>query len=502
MMLAIHERNRQRSGSWMSASLLLGMALLSSSCTEAPADTAQLESELFLDRPVCGLLANGDPQDWSMYNHDPCGTRSNIAEVLLNPFTVGNLKVRWSYPTDEAVSGTPIVVGNTIYAGSGNYGGGVGHMYSLTRDGQLRWKTQVAGGVTGSALLHRDIVIFGDQTGAIYGLDRGNGAVRWQARPNPHPLAAIYGSATPIGDYVAVGIASNEIPATADPNYPCCSFRGSVVLLNPKTGAVRWHTYVVSDAERAQGASGAPVWSTPTYDPDTQTIYITTGNNYSHPATGTSDAIIALDAQNGHVRWVSQRLANDVYNLRYPWSPANPDADFGDSPQIYRSHGRKVIGAGQKSGVYYVVDAATGAVQNGGLQIEPTGVVGGLFADSAVAYGNVYANGINWTQFPSPPMSGDLIAMSGDGTEELWRFPTANSPNMGGVAVAGGVVYFQSLIDGGLYALDARTGQKLARVGVGGGSSGPSVSRGRVYVGTGTFLGPSTPPGNIISLGL
>jgi hypothetical protein len=99
----------------------------------------------------------------------------------------------------------------------------------------------------------------------------------------------------------------------------------------------------------------------------------------------------------------------------------------------------------------------------------------------------------------------------------LWRFETDASPNISGVAVAGGVVYFQSMKDGNLYALDAATGTELARVNVSlsdgtnplyGQTSGPAVSRGQVYVGAGDigtsifnpFLLP--PPGAIIALGV
>jgi outer membrane protein assembly factor BamB len=73
---------------------------------------------------------------------------------------------------------------------------------------------------------------------------------------------------------------------------------------------------------------------------------------------------------------------------------------------------------------------------------------------------------------------------------------------MSGVAVAGGVVYFLSLQDGGLYALDARSGTLIKRVSVGPGTSGPSVSRGRVYVGTGSFFDPPGTPASLVALGL
>jgi len=99
-----------------------------------------------------------------------------------------------------------------------------------------------------------------------------------------------------------------------------------------------------------------------------------------------------------------------------------------------------------------------------------------------------------------------LIAIAGNGSRELWRFSTPGSPNLCGVAVANGVVYFQSMTNGYLYALDERTGAELAQVLTGGAHSGPAIADGRIYVGTGTTQGrlkdfdyPGTP--GIVAVG-
>src|SRR5262245_4205899 len=59
-------------------------------------------------------LAGFDPKDWPMYNHDPAGTRNNTAETILSPATVGGLGVKWTFPTDGPVAGTPAVVNNHV----------------------------------------------------------------------------------------------------------------------------------------------------------------------------------------------------------------------------------------------------------------------------------------------------------------------------------------------------------------------------------------------------
>jgi polyvinyl alcohol dehydrogenase (cytochrome) len=465
-----------------------------------------------LARIVNGMIDIGafevqnDPGDWVMYNHDPAGTRFNAAEKLLNTKNVADLKVQWKFPTKTVVAGTPAVADGRIYAADAS-----GTVYALDPSGHLVWSTQVAGPVTDSQLVTHRQVIFGDLSGCIYGLDVATGAELWKIRPNPNPTAAIFSSPTWVGPYVAVGVASLEEVVAANPNYKP-TFRGSVVLLDPATGQVIWQTYTISDSDSAAGASGAGVWSTPTYDPASNTLYVTTGNNYSEPTTTESDAFIALDAATGNVKWVNQRTKDDSWNFSFPDSKDHPDFDFGDSPQIYYMGGRKVVGAGQKSGFYHVVDAATGATINQ-IQVEHGGELSGLFADSAVANDVVFANTSDWPHGfqGGKPVSGSLVAIGSDGTpdglKELWHFTTPGSPNLSGVAVANGVVYFQSTFDGNLYALDAKTGAVLAKVATGGQSSGPAVSHGHVYLGIGNAFAlladlQHPPPGAIMALGL
>ena len=69
-----------------------------------------------------------------------------------------------------------------------------------------------------------------------------------------------------------------------------------------RDGSVVWKTYFVDEPKRTGqtaagtptfGPSGAGVWSAPTVDARRRLLYVTTGDNYSHPATPTSDAVVA-----------------------------------------------------------------------------------------------------------------------------------------------------------------------------------------------------------------
>jgi len=435
----------------------------------------------------------GGNSDWPMFGHDPKGTRYNTGEKLLGRNNVAALGVLWQLSTPAVVAGTPAVVDNTVFVGDA-----AGNFYAIqAEDGRLRWQTHIDGAsFTASPTVLRGRVVIGDKnTGFIYGLDVGNGRILWKVLPNPFGRPAIWGSSTIVGKNVAIGVASN------DESFPAPYFsRGSLILLDPQDGRVVWQTFTVSDAEYAAGATGASIWSTPAYDEDSQTLYIGTGNNFTDPATATSDALIAFDSRTGAIRWVNQRTPGDVWTIPLP--RGNPDFDFGDSPQLYRlPDGRKVVGDGQKSGFYHVLDAATGAQVVMPQQIVPGSTLGGLYTDSAVAEGIVFAPGNDQTHPRAPTCS--LVALSGDGLHEFWRFTTSGL-EANGVAVANGVVYFKPSSDPNLYALEMATGRTLAAVPVGGSNGGVAISRGRIFLGLGDVFTHGfnlNTPGGIVALG-
>lgn len=430
-----------------------------------------------------------DPQDWPMYNHDSFGTRWNSGETTLSTANVSHLHEKWRYLTTGDVYATPAVVDNTVYFGDTS-----GTFYALTSRGQLVWQTKVAGPITASALVTNNTVIFGDQAGYIYGLDRSTGTLKWKIRPNTSPISQIWSSAAWVGNDVVIGVGSHEELSSKDPH-----FSGSVVRIAPNTGEVVWQAFTISAAEIAQGSSGAGIWSAPTYDPATGLIYVSTGNNYTSPASTSSDAVLALDAATGAIKWTYQATPGDAGQL---------DADFGDSAHLYSLGSTHVIGIGQKNGRFFVLNAFTGAPVASPRQVVPDCKgSNGLFATAAVAGNQVFAPGQNCS-YPSgsvfPPPTGQLTAIKSDGSGTSWDKVTLFDDAMSGAAVANGIVYYSIIgLTGNLLAVDAKTGKTLANEFIGWGVSGPSVSRGQVYVGTGTqfAIGIYTPQ-SLVALGL
>jgi outer membrane protein assembly factor BamB len=74
------------------------------------------------------------------------------------------------------------------------------------------------------------------------------------------------------------------------------------------------------------------------------------------------------------------------------------------------------------------------------------------------------------------------------GTKDKPAFADVGDAVASGIAVANGVVYFTTTVSNQLVALDASTGKVLKEIDLGPVWCGPTVSRGRVYVGTGNLL--------------
>ena len=378
------------------------------------------------------------------------------ARTSLGKSNVSRLKVLWQQPTPAVVPGTPAVVGGTVFDGDAG-----GNFYAIdAAKGKLRWKTTIDGAAfTASPIVLRGRVVIGDQkTGTIYGLDTGNGRVLWQIRPNAFGRPAIWGSGAQVGKYVAIGVASND----EGPPPPFLS-KGSLVLLDPHDGSVVWQTFTISDADYANGSTGASIWTTPVFDESSGTIYVGTGNNFTDPATNTSDAIMAFDARTGAIKWVNQRTVADVWT---PVFPTGPDFDFGDSPQLYTASQRP------QGGWRWAEERCLSCPRRGHRRGDQCQAV----RSRQLARRDVHRQRRGERRSSSLPATTStlvkcaLIAMTGDATTELWRFETSGL-EANGVAVANDVVYFKPSSDPNLYAFDM-TGTKLAAIAVGGSNSG------------------------------
>src|SRR5262249_20586409 len=213
-----------------------------------------------------------------------------------------------------------------LYVGSQN-----GTVYALdAATGCIRWSQRVPAEVRTPVVIGnpapgggRPLAYFGDITGHVYAVDAQTGTLVWHLRADDHPSATITGSPILHDNRLYVPVSSLE-ETMIDPNYECCTFRGSILALDARTGKQLWKTYTIDQSPvaisrtktgaRIFSPSGAPIWSTPTLDVARQRLYVGTGNNYSEPANDRSSAIVAFDVD-GPYRWSWQAVPKDAWNV-------------------------------------------------------------------------------------------------------------------------------------------------------------------------------------------
>lgn len=440
--------------------------------------------------------------------------------------SVKNLTVKWAFgfPGAAATFGQPTFYGGMLFVGSED-----GTVYALNAaTGCTWWRFRASTTVKTAISVDRQgkTAFFGDTNGFVYAVKVADGSQSWKVHPEGHPSSRITGSPLLIGNRLYVPISSGEEGASADPKYPCCTFRGAVVALDASTGKTIWKSYMIDDPAKptrksAQGVqyygpNGAAVWSAPTADLKRKVLYVATGNNYSAPATDTSDAVIAIGMDTGAKLWHRQLTPKDVWNSgcvaeQKDACPKQPgaDYDFGAPPMLeHLAGGRDILVAAQKSGVVYGLDpdkegkilwshrighgGPLGGIQWGGTSDGHNGYfpLSDLDDDNPLLGGGVFALRLSdgkqvWFTPPPKPACARIY-----GCSAAQMAPTSSIPG----------VLFSGSLDGHLRAYDTKDGNVIwdfdtARefpttngVPAHGGSmngSGPTIVGGMVYVQSG-----------------
>lgn len=324
----------------------------------------------------------------------------NQADLKINASNVGDLELSWvfAFPNSSRARVQPTIAGNTLFTASQ-----LGTIYALNRQtGCIRWTFQADAEVRSALVIERDSsnqpsrLYFSDFNAFVYALDLNTKKLLWKVKIDDHPNATITGTLSQFEDRLYIPVSSTEILESANENYSCCTFRGSMVALNKADGSMVWKTYTIADEPSSQGEnsegttrmgpSGAPIWTGVTIDTLRRVLYIGTGENYTHPVTLTSDAIMAFSLDDGEIKWVQQTMSGDAWNGACVtlFSRANcpenngPDADYGAPPILVNSNGKDLILAGQKSGKVTAMDSDNNGEIVWQEQVGRGGTMGGV----------------------------------------------------------------------------------------------------------------------------
>lgn len=440
---------------------------------------------------------------WNGWSQSPGNTRyQSAAAAGLSVDEVRGLKLKWAFGFDGDVTAfsQPTVIDDQIFVGSA---GGVVHALRA-KTGCLQWTFQANGPVRSSVLAvpqgSKHALLFGDQTGWFYSLEAESGKLLWKKRVEEHDAARLTATPAAYKGEVFVPAASWEETRSLDPNYPCCTFRGSVTALRIRDGQQVWKSYLVPAPKPTGhtrrgtpqfGPSGAGVWATPTVDSKRDVMYIATGDNYSSPATPLSDAIVALQISTGRIVWSKQMLSGDAYNSSCGTDKQNcpdengPDYDFGSSAILTQgAGGRDILLAGQKSGVVYALDPEKKGellwqvriAERGPNVATSVGVLWGMATDGQRVFAATAASGRTPPKDPldtrrnilDPRQGGGLAALRVSDGSKAWfappivcapAAPSGCSPAQSAAVTAIPGVVFSPSLDGHIRAYAAEDGK-------------------------------------------
>ena len=460
---------------------------------------------------------------WPFVGNDLRNTRDAHDEHVIGIGNVAQLQPLWTATLKGASQATPVSDGTFLYIPNSN-----GHLYRIDRksgqiglDIDLPTVLAIPGAAAKELAVTDHALFFGiTNTAVVVAVDKDSGAMLWKTKIEDHPMSRITQPPLVVGDTLFVGVSGvGEEAAASAPGYRCCSFRGSVAALDIHTGKQLWKTY-----DLPPGFAGGSIWSrTPSFDVKRHSLYITTGNMYQAPpsvqecATKNKDdavalgrcyppdvwtnSILELNPDTGAIKWGFRAENYDIFtgSCQVPELGAGncgggQDFDFGNGAILWHVGGRDLVGAGQKSGMFWALDPDSGKVV-WKRRVGPGGVNGGMEHGSATDDRRVYAAMADAKQVNRFPATytlpsgqaikyGSFAALDGATGKIDWQVPdpagekfpgndklcSVKSPRedctgafpKGPVSVANGVVYACSgAPQGPMYAFNAATGALL-----------------------------------------
>jgi len=326
------------------------------------------------------------PGSWLSYGRNQSETRYSTLKQI-NDTNAKRLGLEWSYVVGAGggnQEGTPLVWNNTLY-GITTWS----VVYALdARTGKelWRWDPEVnqaavrpkicCGIVNRGMAIYNGMIIAPINDGRLQALDAITGKPVWESRmAYPQDLYTLTMAPRIAGGKVIIGASGGDKPT-----------RGFFAAFDAATGQQAWKFYTVpgnpelppeNDAMKAalktwggdfwtKGGGGA-VWDGFAYDPDTNLIYVGTGNaepwvQKFRGAQGVDNlytcSILAVDLKTGQLKWHFQTTPNDNW-------------DYDSVQQLMlldltiKGKRRKVITQASKNGFFWVLDRVTGEFISG-----------------------------------------------------------------------------------------------------------------------------------------
>jgi alcohol dehydrogenase (cytochrome c) len=304
-------------------------------------------------------LIHPPADSWLTFHGNYSGQRhANLGEIT--PENVGQLQQIWRFQTgqNQQIKASPIVANGILYVTTPD------NIWAAdVRTGRELWHYQNPPnnafhiGHRGAAI-YKDSVYLTTPDCHLVALNAKDGKVKWDvviADSNKGywstnaPLVV----ATKTGSHVLVGV-SGDFDNLA----------GQLKSIDAETGKTQWIFYSTPPPggkhPNSGGATGGQMWTTGTYDPDLNLVYVGTGNptpvlnGEVRPGDNPwTCSILAIHPDTGKLAWGFQASPHDTHDWDANEVPVLVDAQFNGKP-------RKMLMQASRNGYFFVLDRTNG----------------------------------------------------------------------------------------------------------------------------------------------
>jgi alcohol dehydrogenase (cytochrome c) len=292
---------------------------------------------------------------WLTYHGEYNGQRhSRLTQI--SPDNVGQLQRVWRFQTgqSQAIKASPILMNGVLYLTTPD------NLWAVdARTGKERWHYQHPAnnafhiGHRGAAV-YKDTVYLTTPDCHLIAFNAQNGKVKWDvviADSNK----GYWSSNAPlvVGNHVLVGVSGDF------DNVP-----GQLKSIDADTGKLQWIFYSTPPAgtagSKSGGATGGQMWTTGTYDPALNLVFVGTGNptpvlnGAARPGDNPwTCSIVALNPDTGKMAWGFQVSPHDTHDWDANEVPVLVDAAFNGEP-------RKMLLQASRNGYFFVLERTSG----------------------------------------------------------------------------------------------------------------------------------------------
>jgi alcohol dehydrogenase (cytochrome c) len=300
-------------------------------------------------------LLNPPVDAWLTYHGEYNGQRhSRLTQIT--PENVARLKQVWRFQTGQtqAIKATPILVDGVLYVTLPD------HLWAIdARTAKQLWHYEHPRnnafhiGHRGAAV-YKDTVYLTTPDCHLIAFNAKDGKVRWDV-VIADAGKGFWSTNAPlvVRNHVLVGVAGDF------DNVP-----GMLKSFDADTGKLQWTFYSTpppgGTSPESGGATGGQMWTTGTYDPELNLVFVGTGNptpvlnGDARPGDNPwTCAIVALNPDTGKLVWGFQVSPHDTHDWDAAEVPVLVEAEFNGQP-------RKMVMQASRNGYFFVLDRTNG----------------------------------------------------------------------------------------------------------------------------------------------